>query len=64
MQPEGGSVTIGMRNYLTALSEQDRRYVARDSREALRLAWPHRQSLRGRIVVQSNCTMLRSLRNL
>jgi hypothetical protein len=57
-------VTIGMRNYLTALSEQDRRYVARDSREALRLAWPHRQSLRGRIVVQSNCTMLRSLRNL
>ena len=35
--------------------------VRRDSVKALRTAWPHRHSLRGRIVVKANVAMLRKL---
>ena len=35
--------------------------VKRDSIKALRQAWPHRYSLRGRIVVKANVAMLRRL---
>jgi hypothetical protein len=57
-------MTTGMRNYLRAVSQTDRNFMARDAREALRLAWPHRETLRGRIVVNSNLDMLRNLRSL
>jgi hypothetical protein len=35
--------------------------VRRDSIKALRLAWPHRHTLRGRIVATANVKMLRRL---
>jgi len=35
--------------------------VKRDSITALRRAWPHRNTFRGRIVVQANVKMLRRL---
>ena len=59
-----GTMTPGMRNYLSSLSSCDRLKMLRDSQEALRLAWPHRDGLRGRIVVQSSVNMLRNLRSL
>jgi hypothetical protein len=38
--------------------------VRRDSVKALRQAWPHRQSLRGKIVVRANVAMLRRLEGI
>lgn len=35
--------------------------VRRDSLKALRTAWPHRHSLRGRVVARANIAMLRRL---
>ena len=57
-------MTTGMRNYLTGLGDTERLELARDSRESLRFAWPHRHGLRGRTVVEANVTMLRNLRFL
>lgn len=42
---------------------QERAKLERDSREALRAAWPHRHtSFRAPIVVRCNVTMLRKLK--
>lgn len=35
--------------------------VRRDSIKALRHAWPHRHTMRGRIIVDANVKMLRRL---
>lgn len=57
-------MTKGMLNHLSSLGEYQALKLKRDSQEALRLAWPHRETYRGRIVVQSNVDMLRNLRAL
>jgi hypothetical protein len=61
---ERSTMTPALHTYLTSLSEKGRDRLARESRDALRLAWPHRNSLRGRTVIKSNVTMLRNLRAL
>jgi hypothetical protein len=51
-----------MTPYLAALTDQQRTKIARDSRKALRAAWPHRHtSFRAPIVIRANVTMLRNL---
>lgn len=57
-------MTARMESYLSALNEDDRLKLCRDSETALRQAWPHRQTHRARIVIDSNVTMLRNLRSL
>ena len=57
-------MTPHMRDYLTSLTESKLGKLRRDSEKTLRLAWPHRHGLRGRIVVRANVTMLRNLRAL
>lgn len=59
---EREQMTTALRQHLTALTTTERHQMTADSQDALRHAWPHRDSLRGRTVVQSNVKMLRNLR--
>jgi hypothetical protein len=61
---EGENMTAGMRDYLAVLSAYGRTKLRHDSEHALRTAWPHRSTTRGRTVVAANIAMLRNLRAL
>lgn len=55
----------GRTDYLLALTDSQRVKIARDSRKALRAAWPHRHnSFRAPHVIRANVTMLRNLASL
>lgn len=58
-------MTPALESLLRSMSEaQMRRHVA-ESRRALRVAWPHRNTdQRARMVVRSNVVMLRNCRSL
>lgn len=50
-----------LHDYIKNLSEAEYAKLRVDSVDALRKAWAHRHTLRGRIVVESNVKMLRRL---
>ncbi len=57
-------MTKRMAQYLAELTQDDQARLGDYSRAELVRAWPHRESLRARIVVRANLDMLRNLRAL